>query len=113
MIQADLLKPYLGPALRSWISDGEEIRTPVVSRAGDVEEIEPVITIGPLLAKARGGTLSVSVARMHLDAMLEAVTEEGKSDVDVHAEAGMSDADKKGALQVTQPNETDRGERKP
>ena len=117
MIQADLLKPYLGPALRSWISDGEEIRTPVVSRAGDVEEIEPVITIGPLLAKARGGTLSVSVARMHLDAMLdamlEAVTEEGKSDVDVHAEVGMSDADKKGALQVTRPNETDRGERKP
>ena len=113
MIQADLLKPYLGPALRSWISDGEEIRTPVVSRAGDVEEIEPVITIGPLLAKARGGTLSVSVPRMHLDAMLEAVTEEGKSDTDVHAEVGMSDADKKGALQVTQPNETDRGERKP
>ena len=113
VIQADLLKPYLGPALRSWISDGEEIRTPVVSRAGDVEEIEPVITIGPLLAKTRGGTLSVSVPRMHLDAMLEAVTEEGKSDVDVHAEVGMSDADKKGALQVTQPNETDRGERKP
>lgn len=113
VIQADLLKPYLGPALRSWISDGEEIRTPVVSRAGDVEEIEPVITIGPLLAKARGGTLSVSVPRMHLDAMLEAVTEEGKSDVDVHAEVGLSDADKKGALQVTQPNETDRGERKP
>ena len=112
VIQADLLKPYLGSALRSWISDGEEIRTPVVSRAGGVEEIEPAITIGPLLAKARGGTLSVSVARMHLDAMLEALTE-GKSDVDVHAEVGMTDADKKGALQVTQPNETDRGERKP
>ena len=30
--------------------------------------------------------------------MLEAVTEEGKSDTDVHAEVGMSDADKKGAL---------------
>lgn len=55
-------------------------------------------------------TLSVSVARMHLDPMLQAVTEEGKSDTDVHAEVGMSDADKKGALQVTQPNETDRGE---
>ena len=32
----------------------EEISTPVVSRVGGVEEIEPVITIGPLLAKARG-----------------------------------------------------------
>ena len=54
VIQADLLKPYLGRALRGWISDGEEISTPVVSRVGAVEEIEPVITIGPLLAKARG-----------------------------------------------------------
>jgi len=42
-----------------------------------------------------------------------AVTEEGKSDADVQAEVGVSDADKKDALQVTQPNETDRGERKP
>lgn len=50
---------------------------------------------------------------MYLDPMLQAVTEEGKSDTDVHAEFGMSDADKKGALQVTQPNETDRGEWKP
>ena len=50
---------------------------------------------------------------MPLDPMLEAVTEEGKSDADVQAEVGMSDADKKGALQITQPNETDRGERKP
>ena len=71
MIQADLLKPYLGPALRSWISDGEETSTPVVSRAGGAEEIEPVITSGPLLAKARGGKPSGSVARMPLDLMLE------------------------------------------
>lgn len=32
---------------------------------------------------------------MPLDPMLEAVTEEGKSDADVQAEVGMSDADKK------------------
>lgn len=50
---------------------------------------------------------------MPLDPMLEAVTEEGKSDADVQAEVGMSDADKNGALHVTQSNETDRGERKP
>lgn len=99
--------------MRSWISDGEETSTPVVSRAGGAEEIEPVITSGPLLAKARGGKPRGIVARMPLDPMLEAVTEEGKSDANVQAEVGMSDADKKGALKITQPNETDRGERKP
>ena len=98
--------------MRSWISDGEETSTPVLSRAGGAEEIEPVITSGPLLAKARGGKPSGSVARMPLDPMVEAVTEEGKPDADVQTEVGMSDADKKGALQITQPNETDRGERK-
>lgn len=81
--------------MRNWISDGEETSTPVVSRAGGDEEIESVITNGPLLAKARGGKPSGSVARMPLDPMLEAVTEEGKSDADVQAEVGMSDADKK------------------
>ena len=75
--------------------------------------LELVVTSGPLLAMAREGKPSGSVARMPLDPMLEAVTEEGKSDADVQAEVGMSDADKKGALQITQPNETDRGERKP
>ena len=80
MIRADLLKPYLGPALRSWISGGEETSAPVICRAGGAEEIEPVITSGPLLAKARGGKPSGSVARMPLDPMFEAVTDEGKSD---------------------------------
>lgn len=68
------------------------------------------------MAKTRGGKPRGSVAWMPLDRMLAAVTGEDKSNADVQAEVGMSDADEKVlhcALQATQPNETDTGERKP
>ena len=56
------------------------------------------------MAKTRGGKPRGSVAWMPLDRMLAAVTGEGKSDADVQAEVGMSDADEKVlhcALQAT------------
>lgn len=56
----DRLKPYLGLALRSWISEGEET-TPVVSRAGGDKKIQPVIISGPVSVVARGGEPTGSV----------------------------------------------------
>lgn len=55
VIHEDLLKPCLGLALRSWSSGGEETSTPVVSRAGGDEKIQPVIISGPVSVVARGG----------------------------------------------------------
>ena len=55
VIHEDLLKTCLGLALRSWSSGGEETSTPVVSRAGGDEKIQPVIISGPVSVVARGG----------------------------------------------------------
>ena len=60
VIYEDRLKPCLGLALRSWISEGEET-TPVVSRAGGDKKIQPVIISGPVSVVARGGEPTGSV----------------------------------------------------
>lgn len=61
VIHEDRLKPYLGLALRSWISEGEETSTPVVFRAGGDKKIQPVIISGPVSVVARGGEPTGSV----------------------------------------------------
>ena len=43
VIHTDRLKPYPEPALRSWISKGEETSEPVVSRAGCAVVLERVM----------------------------------------------------------------------
>ena len=40
VIHADRLKPYLGPALRSWVSKGEETAPPAVGQQSETEKAE-------------------------------------------------------------------------
>ena len=61
VIHADRLKPYLGPALRSWISEEGETVTPV-SQVASVGEIEPVIPGGSVPTVLREGVLDGSIA---------------------------------------------------
>ena len=61
VIHADRLKPYLGPALRSWISEEGEAVTPV-SQVASVGEIEPVIPGGSVPTVPREGVLDGSIA---------------------------------------------------
>ena len=62
MIHAGRLKPYLGPALGSWILEVGETSTPVVSQAGMVvlNRVSHVIS-GPVSFVARGSEPSRSV----------------------------------------------------
>lgn len=98
-----------------------------VSRTGDAQYIESVITSGSVLAVTRGGEPSGSAHMAYLDPVQAAVTEEGKFDTEsvevgtsdaeeVQVEVGTRDADEKElpcALPATQPNEEDRSEREP
>ena len=61
VIHEDRLKPYLGLALTSWITEGEETSAPVASRASGDKKIQPVIISGPVSVVARGGEPTGSV----------------------------------------------------
>ena len=62
VIHADRLKPYLGPALKSWIVEGGETVVPVPSPVVTAEESEPVIPGGSVSAELREGHVDGCVA---------------------------------------------------
>ncbi|KAL9967721.1 hypothetical protein ACROYT_G026010 [Oculina patagonica] len=87
VIHADRLKPYLGPALKSWISDKEETVTPVESQVVSAGEDEPV-TGGSVSAVSREGESDGSAAMECLDPVIcsspqeaEAMSDDAESDV--------------------------------
>ncbi|KAL9964889.1 hypothetical protein ACROYT_G028596 [Oculina patagonica] len=81
------LKPYLGPALKSWISDKEETVTPVESQVVSAGEDEPV-TGGSVSAVLREGGSDGGAAMECLDPVIssspqeaEAIPDDAESDV--------------------------------
>ena len=54
VVNADCLKPYLGPALESWASKEVETVVPVVSPPLSAERSEPVIADSAVSAQLRG-----------------------------------------------------------
>ena len=89
MIHADRLKPYLGPALKSWISEKEEAVTPAESRVVSAGEIEPSTGVSGS-AVSREGEPDGNDAMESLDSVIcsspqeaGAMSDDAKSDVEI------------------------------
>ena len=61
VIHVDRLKPYLGPALESWIAERGEPDVPAVSPVVCAERSEPVNPVNP------GGSVSAELREGHVD----------------------------------------------
>ena len=73
VIHADRLKPYLGPALKSWIVEGGETVVPVPSPVVTAEESESVIPGGSVSAELREGHVDGFVAMESPNRAVESV----------------------------------------
>ena len=89
VIHADRLKPYLGPALKSWISEKEEAVTPAESRVVSAGEIEPSTGVSGS-AVSREGEPDGNDAMESLDSVIcsspqeaGAMSDDAKSDVEI------------------------------
>ena len=67
VIHADRLKPYLGPALESWIAERGETDVPAVSPVGCAERSEPVNPGGSVSAELREGHVDGSPPRVSME----------------------------------------------
>ena len=67
MIHADSLKPYLGPALESWIAERGETDVPAVSPVGCAKRSEPVNPDGSVSAELREGHVDGSPPRVSME----------------------------------------------
>ena len=67
VIHADSLKPYLGPALESWIAERGETDVPAVSPVGCAKRSEPVNPGGSVSAELREGHVDGSPPRVSME----------------------------------------------
>jgi len=93
VIHADRLKPYLGPALNSWISEKEEVVKPVESRVVSAGEIEPVTGVS-VPAVSREGESDGNAAMESLDPVIcSSPQEAGAMSDDAKSDAGSSETE--------------------